>query len=72
MLRAVAALPNPAVPAYAELNLRAGWWVTTRTELWVAGHDLLHDRHPEFGPDVPTRTEFERSIRVGITIRTPR
>jgi iron complex outermembrane receptor protein len=72
MLRAVAALPNPSVPAYAELNVRAGWWVTTRTELWVAGQDLLHDRHPEFGTDLPTRTEFERSIRVGITIRTPR
>ena len=72
MLRAVAALPNPAVPAYAELNLRAGWWMTTRAELWVAGQDLLHDRHPEFGTDLPTRTEFERSIRVGITIRTPR
>jgi iron complex outermembrane recepter protein len=72
MLRAVAALPNPSVPAYAELNLRAGWWMTTRAELWVAGQDLLHDRHPEFGPDLPNRTEFERSVRVGITIRTPR
>lgn len=71
MLRAVAALPNPAVPAYAELNVRAGWWMTTRAELWVAGHDLLHDRHPEFGADLPNRTEFERSIRIGITIRTP-
>ena len=28
MLRAVAALPNPAVPSYAELNLRVGWWAT--------------------------------------------
>ena len=62
---------TPSVPA-AELNVRAGWWVTTRAELWVAGQDLLHDRHPEFGADLPTRTEFERSIRVGITIRTPR
>jgi iron complex outermembrane receptor protein len=72
MLRAVAALPNPVVPAYAELNVRAGWWMTTRAELWVAGQDLLHDRHPEFGADLPNRTEFERSIRIGITIRTPR
>ena len=71
MLRAVAALPNPAVPAYAELNLRAGWWMTPRTEIWVAGQDLLHDRHPEFGADLPTRTEFERSVRVGLTFRTP-
>jgi len=72
VLRAVAALPNPAVPAYAELNVRAGWWMTARAELWVAGHDLLHDHHPEFGPDLPNRTEFERSVRIGVTIRTPR
>jgi iron complex outermembrane receptor protein len=72
MFRAVAALPNPAVPAYSELNVRAGWWVTTRTEVWVAGQDLLHDRHPEFGPNTPGRVEFERSIRVGLTVRMPR
>ena len=30
MLRAVAALPNPAVPSYTELNLRVGWWATAR------------------------------------------
>jgi len=71
MLRAVGALPHPVVPSYTELNLRAGWWMTPRTELWVAGQDLLHDRHPEFGPDLPTRTEFERSVRIGITFRTP-
>ena len=71
MLRAVASLPNPAVPAYGELNLRAGWWMTPHTEIWVAGQDLLHDRHPEFGADLPTRTEFERSVRVGLTFRTP-
>ena len=28
-------------------------------------------RHPEFGPDLPTRPEFERSVRVGITFRAP-
>jgi iron complex outermembrane receptor protein len=72
MVRAVGALPNPAVPGYAEVNLRAGWWMTSRAELWVAGQDLLHDRHPEFGPDLATRTEFERSVRAGITIRIPR
>ena len=72
MLRAVAALPNPVVPSYAELNLRAGWWATPRAEFWVAGQDLLHDHHPEFGPNLPTRVEFERAVRVGITLRTTR
>jgi hypothetical protein len=41
-------------------------------QLWVAGQDLLHDRHPEFGPDTPARTEYERSIRVGLTYRMTR
>lgn len=71
MLRRIAALPNPAVPSYTELNVRAGWWATPRAEIWFAGQDLLHDRHPEFGPALPARVEFERSLRVGITVRTP-
>ena len=71
MLRSIAALPNPAVPSYTELNVRAGWWATPRAEIWFAGQDLLHDRHPEFGPALPARVEFERSVRVGITVRTP-
>ena len=71
LLRAVGALPNPRVPAFAELGLRAGWRATPRIELWVAGQDLLHDRHPEFGPALPTRVEFERSLRLGITFRMP-
>jgi iron complex outermembrane receptor protein len=71
MLRAVAALPNPAVPSYTEVDLRGGWWVTPRTELWVVGQDLLHDRHPEFGAALPTRVEFERSLRLGLTFRMP-
>jgi iron complex outermembrane recepter protein len=72
MLRAISALPNPAVPGYAELNLRAGWHVTPRTELWLTGQDLLHTRHPEFGPATPERIVFERSVRVGATLRMPR
>ena len=71
LLRSVAALPNPVVPSYTELNLRAGWWATPRTEIWFAGQDLLNNRHPEFGPALPTRVEFERSVRVGVTVRTP-
>jgi iron complex outermembrane recepter protein len=72
MLRAISDLPNPAVPGYAELNLRAGWRVTARTEVWVAGQDLLHARHPEFGPATSLRTEFERAVRVGVTLRMAR
>jgi iron complex outermembrane receptor protein len=71
-LRAVASLPNPRVPAYAELNLRAGWMVTPRVEVSVTGHDLLHGQHPEFGSTVPRRVEYERSLRVGLALRLPR
>ncbi len=71
-LRAVAALPTPHVPAYAELNLRVGWRTTPRAELFLAGQDLLHRAHPEFGPSTPARVEFERSLRAGVTFRLPR
>jgi iron complex outermembrane receptor protein len=69
MLRSIGGLPNPRVPAYSELNLRFGWRATPQIEIWGAGQDLLHDAHAEFGPDNPGRTEFERSVRVGITFR---
>jgi iron complex outermembrane recepter protein len=72
MLRAVGALPNPVVPAYTELDLRVGWRARPHLDIWFTGQDLLHDRHPEFGADTPARTEFERSLRLGITLRMPR
>jgi iron complex outermembrane receptor protein len=48
-LRGVGALPDPASPAYGELNARLAWAVTRSFELSVAGANLLHDRHLEFG-----------------------
>jgi iron complex outermembrane receptor protein len=63
ILRRVGELPNPSVPAYTELNVRLGWQVTPRVELSVAGQDLLHDHHPEFGAQAPQRVEFQRSVR---------
>lgn len=48
-LRGVAALPEPASPAYAELNARLAWAVTRSLELSVTGANLLHERHLEFG-----------------------
>jgi iron complex outermembrane receptor protein len=69
MLRAVDRLPNPAVPAYAEMNLRLGWHATPQMDLWIVGHDLLHQQHPEFGTSIPRRVEAERGIRLGSTFR---
>ncbi len=68
-VRSSGALPNPQVPAYTELSLRLGWRVTPRLELSVVGQDLLHDRHPEAGAALLSRTEFERTIRAGLTLR---
>ncbi|HXE80545.1 MAG TPA: TonB-dependent receptor [Vicinamibacterales bacterium] len=62
-LRSIGALPNPPVPAYTELDLRVSWSMTRDLSLAVAGRNLLHDRHPEFGSPV-LRSEIERSIAV--------
>ena len=67
--RRIGELPNPRVPGYAELNMRLGWRVSPRIEISLAGQDLLHDHHPEFGPLAPGRLEFERSVRLGAAFR---
>ncbi len=59
-LRYVGRLPSPAVPAYTELDLRLGWQVSDRLELSLVGQNLLHARHPEFGPPSPLREEVQR------------
>jgi iron complex outermembrane receptor protein len=68
VIRAIDDLPRPAVPAYSEMTLRLGWRVTPRTDVWIVGHDLLHDHHPELGT-AASRVEFERGVRVGTTLR---
>jgi iron complex outermembrane receptor protein len=70
-LRRIGSLPDPAVPAYTELNARLGWQPNSRVELALVGQDLLNDRHPEFGTAAPQRIEFERSVRAVLTIRMP-
>jgi iron complex outermembrane receptor protein len=69
VLRSVSELPAPVVPGYAEMTLRLGWTATPRMEVWIVGHDLLHDRHPEFGAATPLRVELERGVRIGTTFR---
>jgi len=69
--RAVGALPNPAVPAYRELNARLAWRPNQKFEFALVGQDLLHGQHPEFGTSVPRRVEFERSVRAVMTVRLP-
>jgi iron complex outermembrane receptor protein len=68
-LHYVASLPSPAVPAYTELDLRLGWSATDRLELSLTGENLLHPRHPEFGPPSPLRQEVQRSVYGKVTWR---
>jgi iron complex outermembrane receptor protein len=74
-LRRVGALPEPASPAYTELNGRLGWAVTKSVELSVSGFNLLNDHHPEFGTATaavqlgPTGVETGRSVVVGARLR---
>jgi iron complex outermembrane receptor protein len=63
-LRWIGALPNPAVPGYAELTLRAARPVGDRFLVEVVGDNLLHERHAEWfnlGPRVAVpRSVFAR------------
>jgi iron complex outermembrane receptor protein len=60
-VRAVSALPNPRVPAYADANLRLAWQTTPHLELSLIGRDLIGGRHAEFGPE-ESRVQIERSV----------
>jgi iron complex outermembrane receptor protein len=62
-LRGVSALPNPEVPGYVELDARLGWRIWDNVELSIAGFNLLHDHHAEFGA-LPIRGELGRSFIV--------
>jgi iron complex outermembrane receptor protein len=68
-LRYVARLPAPVVPAYTELDLRLGWRPTDALELSLAGQNLLHARHPEFGAPSPLRQEVQRNVYGKVTWR---
>ena len=50
------------VPGYRELDLRLGWRPTPRLELSLAGRNLLHPHHPEYGFPDPAQVQIERSV----------
>jgi iron complex outermembrane receptor protein len=59
--RAISAIANAQVPAYAELNARLTWQPTATVGVSVVGQNLLHDRHAEFQPPA-ARREIERGV----------
>lgn len=63
--------PNAAtVPSYAELDTRLAWHLSARWELSVAGRNLLHDHHVEYGFPGPSRVEIARGA-YGKVVWTP-
>ncbi len=60
-LRWIDRLPAPTVSGYATLDARLGWHVSKNLELSLAGFNLTHRRHPEFGAK-PARSELGRSF----------
>jgi iron complex outermembrane recepter protein len=50
------------VPSYAELDLRLAWRLSRNLELSIAGQNLLHAHHPEYGFPTSTREEIQRSL----------
>jgi len=66
-LRHTGSLPNPAVPAYSELDLQLLWKPRPDVEVALMGQNLLHARHVEFGG--VGRSEFQRSAVLKLSKR---
>jgi len=71
VVRYVDRIPGIDVDSYVELDSRLAWKPTAYLELFIAGRNLLHDRHLEltalYLPVVGT--EVERSVYAGVTWR---
>jgi iron complex outermembrane receptor protein len=57
------------VPSYTEMDVRLGWHPTAQLGLSIAGQNLLHDHHAEFGVPDATREEIRRAIYGKVTWR---
>jgi iron complex outermembrane receptor protein len=69
VLRVVGALPNPVVPGYTELTLRAGWGHDGPVEIALIGDNLLHARHGEAAATGPLQEQYVRQATVRVTVR---
>ncbi len=66
-LRFVGARPDPRVPAYAELDVRATYNISSHLQLSVTGRNLLHARHQEY--PAPDAYPVPRKILAGVQWR---
>ena len=63
-------VPACAVNASVDADVRFAWKIQTGFKLAVAGHDLLHSHHDEFGPQtVEPRYELPRGALLNLTHR---
>jgi len=65
-LRYVSSLPDPAVPAYTELNMQLAWRLSPRVDVALAGFNLLHAHHEEFAPPADL---VGRSVLASVNLR---
>lgn len=68
-LRQIASLPDPAVPAYTEVDARVSWAVARNLSLALTGRNLVHARHVEF-VNPPNTVEIGRSYRLEVQWRS--
>ena len=68
MLRHVAALDTPAVPAYTVLDLRLGTRLTPDAEIALRAQNLLDRGHGEF-TDIATRQQIGRNLLLQLRMR---
>jgi iron complex outermembrane receptor protein len=61
IVRRVASLPDPAVPAYTAVDARYGWQATAAVELSLAVRNAFDGGHPEFAA-APGRSDIGRSV----------
>jgi iron complex outermembrane receptor protein len=59
---------GPGIPGYSELDLRLAWAVRAGLDLVIAGQNLLHDHHDEFGAPA-ARGENARSVYGKVVFR---
>ena len=67
-LRHYASRPNPAVPAYTDLDARIGWRVSPPLELYLSGTNLFHDRRKE-SEDTDRGQLVQRIVTLGARFR---
>ena len=67
-LRYNGSMPKPHVPSYHELDMNLVWKALPNVDVALAGQNLLHSRHAEWGA-APGRSVFERRAILKLTMR---